>query len=158
VIINQINEFHGCDHTPIPPFSWIGFPLLLIFISARVVPKKISLETIVTCLNEPRRSRLRGSQDRKERSELQGISSGEIKRRNVLRGSDTVHRGDEQKVVIFVGNKKTGSNKKKNIFNVVRLHATTKMSSPYDLEVAFLAKQDMGMNPCLQGREGYAVL
>jgi len=36
----QINQFHRCDHTPIPPFSWIGFPLLLIYCYQQEVYQK----------------------------------------------------------------------------------------------------------------------
>jgi hypothetical protein len=130
----------------------------LIFISARVVPKKISLETIVTCLNEPRRSRLRGSQDREERSKLQGISPGEIEQRNVF--TLAIHFiGLTNKRSSFLGPRtKQASIRRKNSLKVACLHATTKMSPPYDLEVAFLAKQDMGMNPRLQDRKDYAAL
>ncbi len=59
----------------------------------------------------------------------------------------------------FVGPRtKQASIKRKNNLKVVYLHAATKMSPPCDLEVAFLAKQDMGMNPRLQGRKDYAAL
>lgn len=59
----------------------------------------------------------------------------------------------------FVGPRtKQASIRRKNSLKVACLHATTKMSPPYDLEVAFLAKQDMGMNPRLQDRKDYAAL